>query len=37
VRSDLLHAARGHFLSRDFKAVSVKQIAETAGVNGAMV
>ena len=37
VRSDLLHAARGHFLSRDFKAVSVKQIAESAGVNGAMV
>ena len=37
VRSDLLHAARQHFLSRDFKAVSVRQIAESAGVNGAMV
>jgi TetR/AcrR family transcriptional regulator len=37
VRADLLNAAREHFLSRDFKAVSIRHIAETAGVNGAMV
>ena len=37
VRIDLLQAARQHFLARDFKAVSLRQIAETAGVNGAMV
>ncbi|PCJ23886.1 MAG: hypothetical protein COA96_10955 [SAR86 cluster bacterium] len=37
VRADLLKAAEEHFLSRDFKAVSLRQIAETAGVNGAMV
>lgn len=37
VRSDLLDAARKHFLTSQFKAVSVRQIAETAGVNGAMV
>lgn len=37
VRVDLLNAAREHFLSRDFKAVSIRHIAETAGVNGAMV
>lgn len=37
VRSDLLNAAREHFLSREFKAVSIRRIAETAGVNGAMV
>ena len=37
VRADLLNAAREHFLSREFKAVSIRRIAETAGVNGAMV
>jgi AcrR family transcriptional regulator len=37
VRADLLDAAREHFLSREFKAVSIRRIAETAGVNGAMV
>ena len=37
VRNDLLEAARQHFLSRDFKAVSVRQVARSAGVNGAMV
>lgn len=37
VRADLIDAARQHFLSRDFKAVSIRQIAESAGVNGAMV
>ena len=37
VRADLLDAARQHFLSRDFKAVSIRQIAASAGVNGAMV
>ena len=37
VRQDLLQAARQHFLIRDFKAVSLRQVAETAGVNGAMV
>jgi AcrR family transcriptional regulator len=33
----LLAAARDHFLQRDFKAVSLRQIASSAGVNGAMV
>lgn len=37
VRSALLDAARQHFIQSEFKAVSVRQIAETAGVNGAMV
>jgi len=37
VRSELLNAARQHFIRSEFKAVSVRQIAETAGVNGAMV
>jgi len=37
VRANLLDAAREHFLSREFKAVSIRRIAETAGVNGAMV
>ena len=37
VRAQLLNAAREHFLSREFKAVSIRRIAETAGVNGAMV
>ena len=37
VRADLLDAAREHFLSREFKAVSIRRIAATAGVNGAMV
>ncbi|NKB35039.1 MAG: TetR family transcriptional regulator [Pseudomonadales bacterium] len=37
VRSDLIEAARQHFLAREFKAVSIRQIAESAGVNGAMV
>lgn len=37
VREDLLQAAREHFLSSEFKAVSIRQIAATAGVNGAMV
>ena len=37
VRAQLLNAAREHFLSREFKAVSIRHIAETAGVNGAMV
>ena len=37
VRRDLLQAARDHFLKRDFKAVSLRQIASCAGVNGAMV
>ncbi len=37
VRGDLINAARQHFLAREFKAVSVRQIAESAGVNGAMV
>ena len=37
MRSDLLEAARGHFLKNEFKAVSLRQIAETAGVNAAMV
>jgi len=37
VRRDLLAAARDHFLKRDFKAVSLREIASSAGVNGAMV
>ena len=37
VRQDLLAAARQLFLSYEFKAVSVRKIAELAGVNGAMV
>ncbi|HJN97243.1 MAG TPA: TetR family transcriptional regulator [Gammaproteobacteria bacterium] len=37
VRASLIDVARQHFLSRDFKAVSIRQIAESAGVNGAMV
>ncbi|MEX0964556.1 MAG: TetR/AcrR family transcriptional regulator [Pseudohongiellaceae bacterium] len=37
VREDLLSAARDHFLKRDFKAVSLREIASSAGVNGAMV
>lgn len=37
VRRDLLGAARDHFLRRDFKAVSLREIASSAGVNGAMV
>ena len=37
VRADLLQAAREHFLSSEFKAVSIRLIAATAGVNGAMV
>ena len=37
VRSQLLNAAREHFIQNEFKAVSVRQIAETAGVNAAMV
>jgi len=37
VRQDLLAAARQLFLSFEFKAVSVRQIASQAGVNGAMV
>ena len=37
VREDLLQAAREHFLKRDFKAVSLREIASSAGVNGAMV
>ena len=37
VREDLLAAARQLFLSYEFKAVSVRQIASQAGVNGAMV
>ena len=37
VRRDLLGAARDHFLKRDFKAVSLREIASSAGVNGAMV
>jgi AcrR family transcriptional regulator len=37
VRGALLQAAREHFLERDFKAVSLRQIADSAGVNGAMV
>ena len=37
VRADLLEAARRLFLGSEFKAVSIRQIAESAGVNGAMV
>jgi len=37
VRQKLLAAARELFLSYEFKAVSVRQIASRAGVNGAMV
>jgi len=37
VRADLLQVARNHFLARDFKAVSLRQIADEAGVNPAMV
>ncbi|MBT8146441.1 MAG: TetR family transcriptional regulator [Gammaproteobacteria bacterium] len=37
VRQSLLAAARQLFLSYEFKAVSVRQIADLAGVNGAMV
>lgn len=37
VRADLLRAARDHFLRRDFKAVSLREIASSAGVNSAMV
>ncbi len=37
VRRDLLGAARDLFLKRDFKAVSLREIASSAGVNGAMV
>lgn len=37
VRSALLYAARQHFSQRDFKAVSVRELAKTAGVNPAMV
>jgi TetR/AcrR family transcriptional regulator len=37
VRNDLLEAARDHFLKRDFKAVSLREIASSVGVNGAMV
>jgi AcrR family transcriptional regulator len=37
VKQQLLDAARQLFLSYEFKAVSLRQIAEIAGVNGAMV
>ncbi len=37
VKADLMEAARQHFLQREFKAVSVREIAQSAGVNGAMV
>jgi AcrR family transcriptional regulator len=37
VKQQLLEAARQLFLSYEFKAVSIRQIAEIAGVNGAMV
>lgn len=37
VRCLLLEAARKQFSVREFKAVSIKTIAESAGVNGAMV
>lgn len=37
VRAELLQAARNLFLSNEFKAVSIRQIADAAGVNGAMV
>ena len=37
VKADLLEAARTHFLSSEFKAVSLRSIADSAGVNAAMV
>ncbi|MBL4819671.1 MAG: TetR/AcrR family transcriptional regulator, partial [Gammaproteobacteria bacterium] len=37
VKQKLLDAARQLFISCEFKAVSVRQIAKSAGVNGAMV
>lgn len=37
VRDSLLQAARALFLSNEFKAVSIRQIAAAANVNGAMV
>ena len=37
VRNALLKAAQEHFLGREFKAVSLRQIADSAGVNPAMV
>lgn len=37
VREALLQAARENFTSREFKAVSLREIAASAGVNGAMV
>jgi len=37
VRTALLSSARELFLKRDFKAVSLREIASGAGVNGAMV
>lgn len=37
VKSELLQAARKLFLSSEFKAVSIREIAASAGVNGAMV
>lgn len=37
VREALLQAAQEHFTTREFKAVSLREIAATAGVNGAMV
>lgn len=37
VKADLMKAAQEHFLKRDFKAVSLRAIAQSAGVNGAMV
>jgi len=37
VRGELLEAAHKLFLTNEFKAVSIRQIAEAAGVNGAMV
>jgi len=37
VRGELLRAARELFLKRDFKAVSLREIAASAGVNGAMI
>lgn len=37
VKASLLAAAREQFLSKEFKAVSVRQIARAAGVNAAMV
>lgn len=37
VRGQLLQAARELFLDNEFRAVSIRQIASAAGVNGAMV